>query len=129
MAKRLNELEKGDKVAYTDKWYSISWGSHLDIWEPAIIEKDTDTQLTVNGMRFNRRNGVLIGQGGSYGRHTTRIVPWSVEIEKEIEETNGVIAEYEERRKLSDVINRTKIKDLPLEKLRAIVSVIEAKEE
>lgn len=121
MAKRLNELTKGDKVAYASRWYSISFGSFHRIWEEATVEKDTDTQITVNSQRFLRRNGYKVGDSS---RRPTRIVPWSEEVEKEIEEINAAIAEHEERQKLLAVINSITIKNLPLEQLRAIVEVL-----
>lgn len=121
MAKRLNELTTGDKVAFTSLWHPVGFGGWYYLWEPETVQKDTDTQLTVRGQRFLRRNGYKIGDTS---RRPTRIVPWSEQIEKEIEETQRAIEEHEERRKLLAVIDNVRFKDLPMDTLRAVVDIL-----
>lgn len=123
MVKRLNELEKGDKVAYTNQWYSTGFHSGYQIWQQAIVEKDTNTQLTVNGERFNRRNGIRIGDD-PYSDSKHKILPWSEEIEREIEETQRAIAEHKDRQAALRVIEKTNFRDLSTKNLQRIAEII-----
>lgn len=100
---KLNELVTGDYVAYTDRCFSVGVRGSYPIWKKLRVTRDTPTRLTVNGMQFNRRTGIKIGNRSDW--NPTRIVPWPDEVKREAKETARLITE--EIRRYA-VINRGK---------------------
>lgn len=111
MKTRIEQLAEGDRVA-------IDTGSNYGRYVIGEVTKVTATQITIGGERYNKRNGVRVGDGDShYGRQeiaTNWPKPGLLSIEEA--ERRNKEAEQELKVKLLAV----KIKDAPMGKLKEL---------
>ena len=125
---KIEQLEVGDKVVIYTRDYQP--------YKVATVEKLTMTQLTIDGERFNRRNGVRIGDGDSYSMRVEiamNYFPHRHLMTVEEAETANLEKKQEQQVKvLAAKITNTHIsylKKLPLETLQQVIKLLQLEEE
>jgi hypothetical protein len=124
---QIEQLEVGDKVV-------IDTGSQWSPYKFATVEKLTATQLTAGRERFNRRDGVKIGDGdnGYQTRLAMRYYPdYRLMTIEEAETANLEKKQDQQIKALAVKITNTHIshlKNLPLETLQQVIKLLELEE-
>ena len=123
--KNLDDIKEGDKVAYTNQWYSTGWHEGYHIWQPMPVQKATKTQLTVNGEVFLRRTGRRLGDTHSFSNRNSQVEVWTDEMAKKIVKTELAIEDHKLRCVLLGKTDKVQFKYLDTQKLQRIVQVLE----
>lgn len=108
---RIEQLEEGDRVA-------IDTGSNYGRYVIGEVTKVTATQITIGGERYNKRNGVRVGDGDSFALRWQIATTWPGNVLLSIEEAERRNKEAEQERAVK--LLAVKIKDAPLSKLKEL---------
>jgi hypothetical protein len=123
MTKRnIEDLEVGDKVV-------INPPGERTPYKIGTVKKVTATQLTVDGTRFSRRDGVKIGDGSSYSYRTQLAQVWGkglMTIEEAEQRNQEIQLEKEVALLASKIVNArlSHLRTLPVEVLREAVFLL-----
>lgn len=121
----LENVEIGDKVVIAPTY-------QRDLYKVGTIEKITPTQVTIDGTRFNRRDGYRIGDGNSW--HRVRIAQnWFSDngnrlmTVEEADKRNAEITEENNRIKLIGIlqnIRRSDMENIEVSILQQVVDML-----
>lgn len=123
---RIDQLEVGDKVV-------IDNGNHYGAsYKVATVEKLTATQLTIGGERFNRRDGVRIGDGDRYSYRTQLATAYYPNHRlMTIEEAETANRQKEQEQEIAILARKIKdasysgLRKLPLETLQQVIKLLQ----
>jgi hypothetical protein len=106
----LQIVQAGDtliRTGYFGKWCDV-----------VIVERVTKTQIIVDGVKFHKRNGWLIGQG----THSSLHVRWPTN--NEVEKLGLAKQRNQLCYEIVEACERNKLRAMPLETLRRINKIL-----
>lgn len=120
--KQISDLKLGDAVV-------VDTESRIQPYVIGRVEKITATQITVNGVRYNKRTGIRIGDSDSWGRRQRLAETWPTGL-MTIEEANKTNEEIKTKWEIQTLAVKIKdaslghLKTLPIETLQQVIRLL-----